>query len=123
MDEQADDKTTGKCPVTGGARAYTSRDWWPNQLNRLRHRRSGRDVDDGRHRFWNWLGTIPHFFYFQSLRVQQQLWSQTVIWTSLLGTFLTVVISAIYPDEPFPLPLNQLLYDLAIAARIAIPIR
>jgi uncharacterized iron-regulated membrane protein len=43
------------------------------------------------HRFWNWLGTIPHFLYFQSLRVQQQLWSQTVIWTSLLGTFLTVV--------------------------------
>jgi uncharacterized iron-regulated membrane protein len=43
------------------------------------------------HRFWNWLGTIPHFLYFESLRVQQQLWSQTVIWTSLLGTFLTVV--------------------------------
>jgi uncharacterized iron-regulated membrane protein len=42
-------------------------------------------------RFWNWLGTIPHFLYFQSLRVQQQLWSQTVIWTSLLGTFLTIV--------------------------------
>jgi uncharacterized iron-regulated membrane protein len=42
------------------------------------------------HRFWNWLGTIPHFLYFESLRVQQQLWSQTVVWTSLLGTFLTV---------------------------------
>ncbi|MGK9165028.1 catalase/peroxidase HPI [Inquilinus limosus] len=23
----------GKCPVTGGTRAYTNRDWWPNQLN------------------------------------------------------------------------------------------
>ncbi|MGK9235335.1 catalase/peroxidase HPI [Inquilinus limosus] len=22
-----------KCPVTGGTRAYTNRDWWPNQLN------------------------------------------------------------------------------------------
>jgi uncharacterized iron-regulated membrane protein len=43
------------------------------------------------HRFWNWLGTIPHFLYFQSLRVQQELWNQTLIWTSLLGTFLTVV--------------------------------
>jgi uncharacterized iron-regulated membrane protein len=43
------------------------------------------------HRFWNWLGTIPHFLYFQSLRTQQQLCSHTVIWTSLLGTFLTVV--------------------------------
>jgi len=42
-------------------------------------------------RFWNWLGTIPHFLYFEALRTQQQLWSQTVIWTSLLGTFLTVV--------------------------------
>jgi PepSY-associated TM region len=43
------------------------------------------------HRFWNWLGTIPHFLYFESLRVQPQLWSQTVIWTSLLGAFLTLV--------------------------------
>jgi catalase-peroxidase len=23
----------GKCPVTGGARAHTNRDWWPNQLS------------------------------------------------------------------------------------------
>src|SRR5690349_11636744 len=22
-----------KCPVTGRSRAYTNRDWWPNQLN------------------------------------------------------------------------------------------
>jgi uncharacterized iron-regulated membrane protein len=43
------------------------------------------------HRFWNWLGTIPHFLYFQSFRVQQELWSQSVIWTSLLGAFLTAV--------------------------------
>ena len=42
-------------------------------------------------RFWNWLGTIPHFLYFEALRTQPQLWSQIVIWTSLLGTFLTVV--------------------------------
>ncbi|HEY3641298.1 MAG TPA: catalase/peroxidase HPI [Xanthobacteraceae bacterium] len=26
-----DDKT--KCPVTGGTRVHTNRDWWPNQLN------------------------------------------------------------------------------------------
>jgi catalase-peroxidase len=25
--------TESKCPVTGGTRAYTNRDWWPNQLN------------------------------------------------------------------------------------------
>jgi len=22
-----------KCPFTGGTRAHTNRDWWPNQLN------------------------------------------------------------------------------------------
>ncbi len=43
------------------------------------------------HRFWSWLGTIPHFLYSESLGMQQQLWSQAVIWTSLLGTFLTAV--------------------------------
>lgn len=42
-------------------------------------------------RFWNWLGTIPHFLYFVDLRVNGPLWSQVVIWTSLVGTFLTVV--------------------------------
>jgi uncharacterized iron-regulated membrane protein len=42
-------------------------------------------------RFWNWIGTIPHFLYFVDLRVNGPLWSQTVIWTSLVGTFLTVV--------------------------------
>ena len=26
-----DDKT--KCPFTGGTRAHTNRDWWPNQLS------------------------------------------------------------------------------------------
>ncbi|WP_225770625.1 catalase/peroxidase HPI [Inquilinus sp. Marseille-Q2685] len=25
--------TEGKCPVTGGTRGHTNRDWWPNQLN------------------------------------------------------------------------------------------
>jgi catalase-peroxidase len=25
--------SASKCPVTGGTRAYTNRDWWPNQLN------------------------------------------------------------------------------------------
>src|SRR5215470_4785878 len=42
-------------------------------------------------RFWNWLGTIPHFLYFVDLRSNVALWSQIVIWTSLVGTFLTVV--------------------------------
>src|SRR5471030_1259661 len=27
------DESEGECPFTGGARAHTNRDWWPNQLN------------------------------------------------------------------------------------------
>src|SRR6266702_3117381 len=42
-------------------------------------------------RFWNWLGTIPHFLYFADLRSDVALWSQIVIWTSILGAFLTLV--------------------------------
>jgi len=42
-------------------------------------------------RFWNWLGTIPHWLYFTSLRSDVVLWSQVVIWTSIVGSFLTVV--------------------------------
>jgi hypothetical protein len=42
-------------------------------------------------RFWNWLGAIPHWFYLEALRSDGPLWSQTVIWASLLGTFLTVL--------------------------------
>lgn len=41
-------------------------------------------------RFWNWFGTIPHFLYFTKLRSNVALWSQVVIWTATLGTFLTV---------------------------------
>src|SRR5438093_882949 len=42
-------------------------------------------------RFWNWLGTIPHWLYFTSLRNDVALWSQVVVWTSIIGTFLTVM--------------------------------
>jgi len=42
-------------------------------------------------RFWNWLGTIPHWLYFTLLRNDVALWSQVVIWTSIVGTFLTVI--------------------------------
>jgi hypothetical protein len=41
-------------------------------------------------RFWNWLGAVPHWLYFQALREDAALWSQVVIYSSLLGTFLTV---------------------------------
>ena len=42
-------------------------------------------------RFWNWLGAVPHWIYPVALRSNVQLWSQIVIWASILGTFLTVV--------------------------------
>ena len=41
-------------------------------------------------RFWNWLGSVPHWLYFTTLRAHGVLWAQVVIWTSLLGTFLTL---------------------------------
>jgi len=40
-------------------------------------------------RFWSWLGAVPHWLYFRPLRENGALWSQVVIWSSLLGTFLT----------------------------------
>jgi hypothetical protein len=42
-------------------------------------------------RFWNWLGAIPHWLYFADLRSDVALWSQVVIWTSIIGTFLTAI--------------------------------
>ena len=39
-------------------------------------------------RFWNWLGAVPHWLYFTRLRADTTLWSQVVIWTSLIGCFL-----------------------------------
>lgn len=41
-------------------------------------------------RFWNWLGAVPHWFYPTALRQNPTAWSQAVIWTSLIGCFLTV---------------------------------
>jgi PepSY-associated TM region len=42
-------------------------------------------------RFWNWLGAIPHWLYFADLRSDVALWSEVVIWTSIIGTFLTAI--------------------------------
>ena len=38
-----------------------------------------------------WLGTIPHWFYFTTLRLNQSLWSSVVIWTSTLGCVVVVL--------------------------------
>jgi hypothetical protein len=42
-------------------------------------------------RFWNRLGSVPHWLYFTQLRRNASLWSQVVIYTSLVGCFLTVI--------------------------------
>ena len=42
-------------------------------------------------RFWNWLGTVPHWLYFTAMRSDVALWSEIVIWAAVLGSFLTVV--------------------------------
>jgi hypothetical protein len=42
-------------------------------------------------RFWNWLGSVPHWIYFTSLRQDPPLWTQVVIWLSLAGGFLTLI--------------------------------
>ena len=38
-----------------------------------------------------WLGAIPHWLYPLQLRQNGPLWTQIVIWTSVLGTFLAAV--------------------------------
>ena len=45
----------------------------------------------GRERFWNWLGAVPHWLYFTPLRRNAAIWSQIVIWTSLLGSVLAAI--------------------------------
>ncbi|WP_294251427.1 PepSY domain-containing protein [uncultured Sphingomonas sp.] len=55
-------------------------------------RRSGEVVQQTTRfeRFWGWLGAVPHWLYPTLLRQNGALWSQVVIWTSLIGCFLTV---------------------------------
>jgi len=45
----------------------------------------------GSERFWNWLGAIPHWLYPTFLRQNGPLWSQIVIWASIVGGFLTLI--------------------------------
>ncbi len=41
MDAKVDDKIGGKCPVAGGMRARSNRDWWPERLDlQMLHRNS-----------------------------------------------------------------------------------
>jgi PepSY-associated TM region len=45
----------------------------------------------GKQRFWNWLGSVPHWVYFTALRRHALWWTWTVIVASLLGCFLTAI--------------------------------
>ncbi|MGZ3367439.1 MAG: PepSY domain-containing protein [Caulobacteraceae bacterium] len=38
-----------------------------------------------------WLGAIPHWLYPTVLRQDPRVWSDVVVWTSIVGTFLTVI--------------------------------
>jgi hypothetical protein len=42
-------------------------------------------------RFWTWVGAIPHWIYSTSLREQPHLWNGVVVWTSPMGSFLTLI--------------------------------
>ncbi len=39
-------------------------------------------------RRWAWLGAVPHWLYFTPLRARATLWSDLVIWLSILGCVL-----------------------------------
>jgi uncharacterized iron-regulated membrane protein len=44
----------------------------------------------GRERFWNVFGAVTHWIYPTMLRQNAALWNEVVVWTSLIGTFLTI---------------------------------
>jgi uncharacterized iron-regulated membrane protein len=105
------ERIVGGAPAIGPAEKIESDQWTvgDNGVNRRPlYRFAFEDADDTRlyissitgevvvwntreQRFWNWLGAIPHWLYFTELRRNGQLWGQVIIWTSLLGTFLTVI--------------------------------
>lgn len=45
-------------------------------------------------RFWNWLGSVPHWLYFTPIRKDPPLWRQVVLWTS--GPCVVVALTGIW---------------------------
>jgi hypothetical protein len=45
-------------------------------------------------RFWNWLGSVPHWIYFTELRANQPVWRQVNLWAS--GPAILVAVSGIW---------------------------
>ncbi len=42
-------------------------------------------------RLFAWLGTIPHWLYFESLRDNQRLWTTVVVWSSGIGCVVALL--------------------------------
>ncbi|OYX66062.1 MAG: hypothetical protein B7Y88_06300 [Sphingomonadales bacterium 32-64-17] len=49
---------------------------------------------DRQERFWNWLGSVPHWLYPRALREEQPLWRQVVMWVS--GPCIIVGLTGIW---------------------------
>lgn len=44
-------------------------------------------------RFWNWVGAVPHWIYFEAVRRDGQVWRQVVMWSSgpaIIGSVLGI---------------------------------
>ena len=41
-------------------------------------------------RFWGYLGPVFHWVYFTPLRVNGPLWTQFIIWSSLIGCVMCI---------------------------------
>lgn len=48
----------------------------------------------GRERFWNWLGSVPHWIYPTVLRQHESVWRQVVLWVS--GPCILVAVTGIW---------------------------
>lgn len=47
-------------------------------------------LTDAKSRFWAWMGPIPHWIYFTSLRQDLIRWSQVVVWLSGIGCVMCI---------------------------------
>lgn len=65
---------------------------WPNGEEVYVSQASGEVVQHTTRgdRFWAWLGAIPHWFYFTSLRDDADLWRDVVVWSSGIGTVMSL---------------------------------
>ena len=42
-------------------------------------------------RLWGWLGAVLHWVYFTSFRLNSKLWNEFIVWTSLVGTIMSII--------------------------------